>query len=271
MWSAHAAVVLAAAIEVLVPWYVYPTHWIPASYVWDDLAAANSVVPITAVLNPADGPGGPPNADYLVGLADLGAGGVTMLGYVYTSYGARPVADVKADIDVWSAQWASYGVSGIFLDEAASGAATLDYYQELYQYVHAAAWAGTVVVNPGVSADEGYLSRPAADIVLGFENTAAPWETYVPPPWQSGHEPRHFAALVHTVGGAAAMRQAADLAAARGFGFVFVTGDVMPNPWDTLPTFWTDEVAHLAALNGSVAAPDGPRREAWARTKGRFR
>ena len=68
----------AAELQVLIPWYNYPNHWVPESYLWDDLAASASQVPITAIVNPANGPGvGGPNADYLVGMAELASGGVT--------------------------------------------------------------------------------------------------------------------------------------------------------------------------------------------------
>ena len=266
------AVVLGAALEILIPLYSYPTWWQPQSYVWDDVAAANAAVPITAIVDPANGPGGGgPNADYLVGLADLRSGGVTMLGYAYTSYGARPAADVKADIDVWSDQWTAYGVSGIFLDEAAPGSATLDYYEDLYHYVLSKPGLTRVVVNPGTTADEGYLSRPAASVVVGFENTATAWEAYVPPAYQSSYAPSHFSALVHTVPDAAVMQHAVDLAARRRFGYVFVTDDTMPNPWDTLPAFWTAEVSYVAALDAAVGVAEPEARSSWGRTKSAYR
>ena len=49
-----------------------------------------------------------------------------MLGYVPTGYGARPLADVLADVRRYLA-W--YGVDGIFFDEASSDAALLPYYR----------------------------------------------------------------------------------------------------------------------------------------------
>ena len=66
------------SLEILLPLYSYPNWWEPAKYIWDDVAAANKQVPITAIINPDSGPGGcPPNSDYQRGIADLRAGGVT--------------------------------------------------------------------------------------------------------------------------------------------------------------------------------------------------
>jgi hypothetical protein len=33
-----------------------------------------------------------------------------------------------------------------------------------------------------------------------------------------------------------------------------VTDDALPNPWDTLPSYWTNEVNYIRALNQSVPA-----------------
>ena len=32
-------------------------------------------------------------------------------------------------------------------------------------------------------------------------------------------------------------------------GWVFITNDKLPNPYDTLPTYWTQEVSAIAAAN----------------------
>lgn len=96
----------AGDLSILLPLYSYP-NWYdgPSAYLWDDVAATGSSVPITAIINVNNGPGGGgPNSDFLRGLADLRAGGVSMIGYVFTKYGdtsARPLAEIKADIDLW--------------------------------------------------------------------------------------------------------------------------------------------------------------------------
>lgn len=63
-------------------------------------------------------------------MADLRAGGVQMIGYVYTSYGARPLTNVLADIAAYAA---SSNVSGIFLDKCANSTNLLGYYTQLYR------------------------------------------------------------------------------------------------------------------------------------------
>ncbi|MBD2202462.1 VCBS repeat-containing protein [Calothrix sp. FACHB-1219] len=45
----------ASNLNILLPLYAYP-NWYSSSYLWDDVAAANAKVPITAIINPNHGP-----------------------------------------------------------------------------------------------------------------------------------------------------------------------------------------------------------------------
>ena len=38
------------------------------------------------------------------------------------------------------------------------------------------------------------------------------------------------------------MNTAIELVVARNAGTIYVTDDVLPNPWDTLATYWTNEL-----------------------------
>ena len=115
-----------ADIELLVPLYSYPAWYDPTNYIWSSVAAAAGQVPVTAVINPNNGPdGGPPNADYLAGLNDLRSADVTILGYVYTTYGARSLAAVQSDIDLYDQH---FNIDGIFVDEVSTSTNQLGYY-----------------------------------------------------------------------------------------------------------------------------------------------
>ncbi|MBK7978317.1 MAG: spherulation-specific family 4 protein [Deltaproteobacteria bacterium] len=231
-------------VDILLPLYSYPSWYAPSTYLWDDVAAAASQVPITAIVNPDNGPGGaPPNSDYDVGLTLLRDSGVTLVGYVYTSYGARDLAAVKADVDLYAGSWA---VNGIFVDEVSSGAADLTYYQPLYDYIRAKPGLDRVVVNPGTHVDEGYVSAPASDVAVIFENGSG-WSSYAPDPYVASYSDERFAALGYGITDVPTMQHFVDLAVQRNVGYVFVTDDTLPNPWDSLPPYWTDEVSYIAA------------------------
>ena len=105
----------------LIPAYVPPHALV-------ELARASSR-PRLLVINPANGPGAEAAPAYRAAVRTAQRAGARVLGYVHTTYGARPAADVMADIDRYTS-W--YGVDGIFLDEAAHDvAASCGYYAAL--------------------------------------------------------------------------------------------------------------------------------------------
>lgn len=234
-------------LKILIPLYNYPNWYQPASYRWDEVAAANSRVPIVAIINPNDGPdGGPPNSDYVHGLDDLRTASVTMIGYVSTVYGDRDINLVKADIDLYATH---YNINGIFLDETASGADKLNYYTTLYQYIKSKPGLTQVVLNPGTQIIESYISQPAGDTAVIFENGSG-WPAYVPDAYVQNYPANRFSMLAYGVANAATMRDYVNLARARNVGYVYVTNDGGANPWDTLPSYWTALIDYVAQLNG---------------------
>lgn len=240
----------APRVQLLIPLYSYPTWYNPPTYIWDDVAAANSLVPVTAIINPANGPGGgPPNSDYVVGLNDLRSAGVTILGYVYTSYGARDSNAVKADIDLYDHY---FDIDGIFFDEVASSATQLAYYQNLYTYVLDRPNLERVVLNPGTHIDEVYVSTLSQATAIIYEDAASSWNGYAPDGYVYEYAPERFAMLAHSVGDSGQLAQLIDLATTRQIAYVYLTDDSLPNPWNSLPGFWSDEINYLANVNAGA-------------------
>jgi len=235
-------------LGVLIPWYNYPIHW-STDYQWDDLAKAASEISITAIINANNGPGsGGPNADYEVGMSEL-ADKVTTVGYVQTGYGTRDISTVKAEIDEWANHWVSHGLSGIFIDEMSNETNKLPYYEELYAYILSKPGLEEVHGNPGMSSEEDYVSTPATTGLVIFENYISEWPSYSTDSWVNDYDAAHFSMLVHTASTTSEMQTAIDLALERNIGLVYVTDDVMPNPWDRLPTFWQKQVNYIKSLN----------------------
>lgn len=236
------------AIRLLIPLYSYPNWYDAQNYIWDDIVAASSRVPITVIINPSSGPGGgPPNSDYEFGLNMLRQAGVTILGYVYTDYGKRDVNDVKADVDLYDRH---FGIDGIFFDCVASDAGKLSYYEELCHYVESLRNLRRVILNPGTHIDEDYFSQAVGDIIVVFEGYSEDWYSYQPDTYLSTYPAEQLAILVHTVPDTDTMRSHIELALKRNIGYVYVTHDKLQNPWDSLPTFWETEIDHIASLNG---------------------
>jgi hypothetical protein len=195
--------------------------------------------PRMIVINPHNGPGAQQQDAYRSAVHDARAAGTRVLGYVPTSYGARPAGDVLGDVDRYLS-W--YAVDGIFFDEASSDQTTLPYYTALARHVRGGA-GRLVVVNPGVVPARGYFD--IADVVVTFEGTYAEYTAAVKatPDWVRRKHLDRVAHLVYGASRAEALRAVADEAA----GYVYATSGSMPDPWRTLPPYLHEEEEVLAS------------------------
>jgi hypothetical protein len=239
---------------LLVPAYFYPRWTTPESNSWDDLALAAGRVPVIAIMNPRSGPGSVGDANYRRAVAEMHQSGGRVIGYVPTAYGARPLAAVKLDVDRYY-YWYP-GIDGIFFDEA-SGTATakdLAYYQACFAYVKAKNPAALVQHNQGGRTDQAY-TQVSTQIAV-FEGEVSSFGADAVPEWSAGVPGDCLFALAYHAD-AAAMRVAATTAAASNVRWVYFTDDAKPNPWNSLPTYWEEEVAQVAALlvGGPAARP----------------
>ena len=242
--------------RILIPLYNYPNWYVPDDYIWPRVTLLNSAV--TAILNPASGPGtgADPNSDYIQGMDDLVAGGISMVGYVATTYGAKSQAAVEAEIDLWVAGWEEHGLSGIFFDEVTSDGTDNALYLGFIAYVKAQFAAGTatpVFINMGTPAVDEVLVA-AADTTIMVEGTqAVTFEPHTPPAYVSSYDKSKFCGLCHTAieSGPANIRDMTQLNDSRGYGWVYITDDVLGNPWDTLPTFLEDMDDQIVGINAA--------------------
>ena len=242
-----------ADLTAIVPAYFYPTNNSP----WDDLTAAASRIPVTAIMNPGSGPGTIQDSNYVNAVNDLRTAGGKVIAYVYTQYGSRSSTAVKADIDKY-VNW--YNIDGIFFDEFSNSSSTsvLNYYQDLYSYVKAIDPTWEVMGNPGTTTVESYLSTPVADSLLVFENVGSNYPSYTPSAWNYNYDSSSIGHLVHSTASQSDMLNYLDLAVARNAGQVYITNDVMNNPWDTLPSYWDAQVDRIEAINNGVIEPPPP-------------
>lgn len=242
----------ANAVEVLIPSYFYPGG--STSTLWPQLNTAASSVGMTAILNPASGPGAALDANYRNAVNSLRASGGRVIGYVSTSYGARPIADVKADIAKYRSL---YSLDGIFLDEMTNtnDAASLAYYRDLYGYIKTLDSNYRVVGNPGTSTQPAYLASPAsADTLVTFESNTG-YSGSTPSGWTSAYATRRFSNLPYNVATSATMTTYVNAAATKRAGHIYVTDDGPDgNPWDRLPSYWAAELNAIRAITPTWVA-----------------
>lgn len=218
-----------AASGTIVPLYTYPSD--PT---WDVIAAAKSAHPkvdVRAIINPNSGAGAAEDPNYTSGIAALSAAGVVVLGYIATTYGARPAAEVEAEMDDYK-QWYP-GVTGIFLDEMESSAGKEAYYSGLTQSAKSKGFSFTVG-NPGTDVEQSYVGT--VDTIFIYETDGLPSAAALGG-WHAGFDPKNFGVIPYAV----PALDASFVGQARPFvGYIYITDDNLPNPWDSLPPYFSE-------------------------------
>jgi hypothetical protein len=96
------------ALKALVPLYMEPDAG------WYRVAAVASRISVIVILNPDNGPGTSPSADYMESIEELREAGVTVLGYVSTDYGAIAADKIHGKMAYSSTKYrASQSISNI--------------------------------------------------------------------------------------------------------------------------------------------------------------
>lgn len=285
--------------DLVIPLYQYPSFTdatrTQLSGWWSDiasLAAANQ--PITVIVNPSSGPIDPQTTtqqtDYSVYVDAMRLlrtnPYVRIIGYVPTGYGTRTLSEVTQFVNWYESGYKdSFGGSlldGIFLDEVLADTNNLTFYRAIRDTIRARnGLAGSyIMANPGTAVSSStYYTEPVADSVVVYENVETPTangsvplaNVTLPTGAASGFE---FAAIVHGVASLAGLQRVSKTAKSIGFGQLFITDDVLPNPFDLKPSYWSSwsdeyhrpvvrsasfhvsESAVLTTLVGTVSAFD---------------
>jgi len=228
--------------SLVVPAYFYPgPEW--------TRAYQSRTVPRIMIMDAAgSGAGSVPDPAYQAAVKQAQAAGITVLGYSDTDYGQRQASVVEADVRKYKA-W--YGVTSIFLDQAASSAGQLPYYSRLARYIHGENPGATVVLNPGTYPDQRYMS--VGDIIVAFENTYAHYVGLRVPGWVRGYPASRFAHIVYATA-AAQLSGARALGERRRAGYVYITDRGGRQRYDSLPSYWDREDAIIAGCASASAA-----------------
>lgn len=266
--ASSAAAAQRRPMALLVPLYGYPTETVrvtSASGVitsvtqlasaWAAVAAGAASVPTVAIVNPNNGPvtcTDPPSATlaaFQQGIAALHAAGVTVLGYVHTSYARRAQSAVEQDVRTYAA---CYGIDGIFFDEVATGASSAGYdaalAAEARANIHPASGAAAVVaINPGAYPDPAVAQT--ADITVMHESA----DLALPPvpAGLSAYPAGRFGYLAFAVD--QPLQPTLSALWAGGTGYVYVTdrGSGGTDPWSRIATDYAGLVQKVQSLNAA--------------------
>lgn len=218
-------------MPVVVPGYVDPSN---TAYWHGVLEAAPTVRDV--ILNPSNGPGSVAQPGYRTLLTQLRGRGIRVLGYVVTGAGHRSRSAVQADI----ARWRSfYGVTSVFFDEASAAMADLGTYRDYAATVHEA--GGVAVLNPGVVPAQGYFAF--SDAVVTFEDSATSYlKAPHNPSWLSREPHSKVWNIIIDVPRDQLSQVLANVTTHNACE-IYLTNANIPNPYNTLPSFWAQETS----------------------------
>jgi len=207
-------------------------------------ATVGKHAPSAMILNPATGIGAgtAANPAYQSAVTQARARGIMVLGYSSTANGARPVAQIEADVRNYKA-W--YGVTGVFLDSVDGTASELPYYRHLANYIHRTIPGSSVWLNAGVYPDQRYMS--IGNVLMVFEGTYAQYRAVQVPGWAHDFPAARFANTIYDAVTGAQANNAMNLARSRNAGYVYVTNLSGGNPYDALPSYWSSEVTAISS------------------------
>lgn len=226
-------------MKVMVPAYFHPAMNPSA---WATLATVASTLKsnLMVITNPGSGPGTPSDVvAYTPAINAVRNNGGQMMGYIYSSYGLRDVAAMKADIDRW---FAEYNIHNIFIDEMVNDAAgsKAAYYKSVTDYVHAKDSSAIVVGNPGTDQQSVYF--PTVDVVCCFENST--WDSWTPLTagysWYLTVNRSQMYVLPYATSSSQYTARVDKAYNSFNVGWIYCTDDTLPNPWDSLPSYFVN-------------------------------
>ena len=247
-------ILLSASVLVAVPHQALatsPTGLVVPLYVdpgslWTQLIQvknAHPSVPIVAVVNPNNGPGSSSDSSYVSGIQQLQAAGITVVGYVHTSYGSRSTSTLESEMNEWK-NW--YHVTGILFDEMANTNGYQTYYSNLSNYAKSLGMSFTIG-NPGTDTLPSYIGT--VDNLCIYEDVGLP-SLSVLEGWHTSYAKSNFCMVAIGVG---LPSQSYITSVSNYVSYVYMTNDNLPNPYDTLPSYLGNLVAELDTGSSSTA------------------
>jgi hypothetical protein len=223
---------------VIIPYYRDQPH-----EVWDAIINAKNAypeVPMIVIVNPHNGPGDYKDQDYVLQIQRLQSAGILVLGYIYTDYAKRSNSSIYADIRAYKS-W--YNINGIVFDEMSNKPGHESYYKSLSDY---AKYEGLnfTIGNPGTDTLESYIGT--VDNIIIYENNSLPSIQYLDDSWYSKYDKKNFSMLSTGINELNTMYVGA---ATNYVGYMYITNDDLPNPWDSLTHYFNELVASVDEAN----------------------
>lgn len=242
---------------VLIPMYIYPSSAYSNADYNGLIALARKYrnVPLIAVINNSNGPGASQDGNFTVVITRMRAAGIIVCGYIDTNYRAVTAASVESQIDTWLSFYPA--IDGLFFDQQDNDAssASLTYYSAVTTYAHNKGLY-PIISNPGTPLLGDYYAAGLPDIYCIHENSSYPSEATLEGDYAGGNADYPWDRRAVLVYNQTALSPA-QLAIIRKYaGWVYVTTDNLPNPWDSLPSYLESLISNLDRPVGTAAIDD---------------
>ena len=219
---------------VILPLYVHPGS------TWHDVIKEkikHHKVPMIVIINPLNGSGQVKNDDYVDGIQKMQSRDISVLGYVYTDYGTRNSTDVKNEITNYK-NW--YNVNGIFFDQMSNVPGNEIYYTDLTHFAKSLGLTFTVG-NAGVDTKPSYIKT--VDNIVIYEKNTLPSVLSLAG-WHKNYDKNNFSIIAFEIDN---LDKSFVFDASNSVGYMYVTNGVMPNPFNSIPTYFEDLMDALDA------------------------
>jgi hypothetical protein len=216
-----------------VPLFTYPT-----SSMWSTLVntkKSHPNLPIVVTINPSSGVGSSKDNNFVNGINQLKSAGITVIGYVYTSYAQRSNTVIKDEINKYKS-W--YAVNGIFFDEMSITSGKESYYSNLNSYVKSSGMSLTIG-NPGADTKSTYIGT--VDNMIIYESQGLPTIDSLKG-WHLNYNKKNFSIIPF---GVSTLNTQFVKDAKNYVGYIYITNDGLPNPWNSLPSYFSNLVTAL--------------------------
>ena len=223
---------IALKVSTIVPLYLYP-EVVNGVHNWQPLINAykNHSIDVWAIVNTNSGPGSQLDSNYMSAINKLKEAGVKTLGYVRTNYGKQSISTVKSDINKWKS---FYNPRGIFFDEMANtkSSSLIKYYKDINDYAKGTKGFEFTVGNPGIDTIPEYVNT--VDTIMIYETDTGFPSNSSYSGWHDSYPKEKWGIFPFNLPN---LEVAKILDAKKHVGFIYLTNDKLPNPWDSLPPY----------------------------------
>ncbi|TLX92779.1 MAG: hypothetical protein E6K93_04050, partial [Thaumarchaeota archaeon] len=177
------------------------------------------------------------------GINNLRAAGIIVLGYIGTKYCAMTLSTAEGQIDTYHR---FYKLDGFLFDEMKNTSGCESYYSTLTNYAKSHYGDTLIIGNPGTSTIQSYVGT--VDNIIIYESQGLPSISTL----QSRTFGLAKSGFCFDAYGVAALDPTYAAQAAQYAGCMQITDDSGSNPYDTLPSYLSSEIAALDTGSSSA-------------------